>query len=120
MSHRDNLKIARRFNGGYASSKRFKSRRDERKVQPSLWDSAFPATEPGIEMLVITRILTNVSAQSQRDCGLQPKVARNELPWDIVPPIFPTATRLCLFAPRWAPLAATALRLLPFRSGHPR
>jgi hypothetical protein len=42
--------------------------------------------------------------QSQRDCILQPRVARNELPWVLVQQIFSTATRL--------------RRLLS--SGHPR
>src|SRR5258708_628338 len=52
-------------------------------------------------------------SQSQRDCVLQPRVARNELPWEIVPrrtnPAR-AAARLCLisFATLILSLASTA------------
>ena len=59
--------------------------------------------------------------QSQRDCVLQPKVARNELPWVTVRKSIPTATRLWpIRLNHRGTLATTPLALFSFCDREPK
>jgi hypothetical protein len=79
--------------------------RERQRVTDTVWSSAFRRF-----------------GQSQRDCVLQPRVARNELPWENENKSEPTPTGLRQ-APRVTDenrMAATALGLMIFAGRRPR